>query len=102
MFDPWNDKSQYAPAPSNLRSFVFPSHRSSTQIEPVSLINYTSSKKLHTSQIIEDKVSLESIISARFAKTDRIRDIFGRPEEDSDRLYRPEYCHIEPCDCLSE
>ncbi|KAJ5741013.1 hypothetical protein N7493_000885 [Penicillium malachiteum] len=52
--------------------------------------------------IMEDKLDLASVISARFGKTERIRDAFIRPNDASDRLYRPEYRHTDSCDCLNK
>ncbi|KAJ5609917.1 hypothetical protein N7528_009183 [Penicillium herquei] len=52
--------------------------------------------------IMENKLDLASVISARFGKTERIRDAFIRPSDASDRLYRPEYRHTDSCDCLNE
>lgn len=52
--------------------------------------------------IMEDKIDLEDMISTRFARTERIRDTFRRPEEVTDRLYQSDYCHLEACDCLHE
>lgn len=57
-----------------------------------------------TRDMMHDKLDLESTIAAGFTKTARIQDLFSRPGEESDRLYRPDYCHndSEICDCLCE
>ncbi|KAL4888128.1 nucleoside phosphorylase domain-containing protein [Aspergillus ambiguus] len=45
------------------------------------------------------EVDLENIITEKFAKNERIRDRFRRPEDRSDRLYQPGYEHTSDCDC---
>jgi archaellum component FlaC len=51
-------------------------------------------------KIAEDTLDLESTVSEKFVKTERIRDTFRRPEDQSDRLYQPGYEHTGSCDCL--
>lgn len=53
-------------------------------------------------KIAEEHLDLESIISEKFVKTERIRDIFRRPDDKSDRLYQPDYKHTSSCDCLQD
>lgn len=50
----------------------------------------------------EGTLDLDSMVSQKYTKTQKIKDAFRRPEDGSDRLYRSEYVHTDFCDCLSD
>lgn len=53
--------------------------------------------------IASGKIDLDRIISTTFVQSEQLRDIFRRPEDDSDRLYPSRYRHNDAsCECLND